>query len=261
MNEMDTMKSLRKRMLAVSNIGRDGNLQSGFSSLEILWALYHGGMNYTQENRMDVGHDRFVLSKGQSNLALMTVLAECGYIGSAELETFCGIDSRISMQADRTKFDGLIECSAGSLGHGFPIAVGMALAAKLRRSGEHVYVLVGDGEMNEGTMWEAMLFAASENLDNITMIVDDNGSVNKMLRGMDLPGKFSSFGFAVETVNGHNIGEIRDTLQKRDGRPRAVLAKTVRGYGCKTLMEDDSWFHRYPRADELAGLYKEVDEF
>lgn len=255
------MKSLRREMLDISHIGGDGNLQSCFSSLEILWVLYSGVMNFTPENRNKVGHDRFVLSKGQSNLALMTVLAETGYIEKDELRSFCGIDSRISMQADRTKLDGLIECSAGSLGHGFPIAVGIAMAGKIKKTSEHVYVLVGDGEMNEGTMWEAMIFASSEKLDNLTMIIDDNGSVNKMINGMDLPSKLAAFGFAVENVDGHDIGGIRQVLQKRNNKPIAVIAKTVRGYGCKTLMTDNSWFHRCPKTDELPVLYKEVDEF
>lgn len=261
MDETAVLKSLRKGILNTAHIGRDGNIQSCFSSLEILWALYNGGMNYTPENRGTPFHDRFVLSKGQSNLALMAVLAECGYIGREELNSFCKINSRISMQADRTKFDGLIECSAGSLGHGFPIAVGMAFAAKIRGSDEHIFTLVGDGEMNEGTMWETMLFAASEDLDNLTMIVDDNGSINKMLKGFDLMKKLEAFGFVVEKVSGHNVDEIKNALQKRGGKPTAIIAKTVRGYGCKTVMEDNSWFHRYPQDDELSALCREVDEF
>ncbi len=262
MNDNDIMKELRKKMLYISSIGKDGNLQSCFSSLEILWALYNGVMDISPENYGTTKHDRFVLSKGQSNLALMSVLAQSGYIPKDELNEFCKLNSRISMQADRTKFPGLIECSAGSLGHGFPIAAGMALAAKIRNSGEHIYVLVGDGEMNEGTMWEAMIFAAYENLDNITMIIDDNESINSMIKnGLSLPEKLSSFGFAMEKADGHNINEIKSVLKKRSNKPTAVIAKTIRGYGCKTLMKDKSWFHRFPDANELPALCKEVDEF
>lgn len=261
MNETAVMKELRKEMLGISCKGKDGNLQSCFSSLEILWALYNGVMNFTPESQNRPERDRFVLSKGQSNLALMTVLAKTGFIEKDELQDFCGLHSRFSMQADRTKFGGLIECSAGSLGHGFPIAAGMAMAAKIKRTSEHVYVLVGDGEMNEGTMWEAMILAASENLDNLTMIIDDNSSINKMINGMELPAKLAAFGFAVENVDGHDIDGIRSVLLKRNDKPTAVIAKTVRGHGCKTLMTDNSWFHRCPKADELPALYKEVDEF
>ncbi len=262
MSDNDIMKELRKKMLHISSIGMDGNLQSCFSSLEILWALYNGIMNINPQNYNNTYHDRFVLSKGQSNLALMTVLAKIGYIPEYELNEFCKLNSRVSMQADRTKFYGLIECSAGSLGHGFPIAAGMALAAKIRNTSEHIYVLAGDGEMNEGTMWETMIFAASENLDNITLIIDDNESINNMIKnGLNLPEKLASFGFAAKIVNGHNIEEIKNVLKNRCHKPTAVIAKTIRGYGCKTLMKDKSWFHRFPKADELPVLCKEVDEF
>jgi len=261
-NEKNIMKMLRKEILRISSIGHDGNLQSCFSSLEILWSLYNGGMNFDAKNRKSSNHDRFVLSKGQSNLAFMTVLAYSGYIEKEELDAFCGLNSRISMQADRTKFDGLIECSAGSLGHGFPIAVGMAMAAKIRGTSEHIYVLVGDGEMNEGTIWEAMILACSENLDNITMIIDDNDSISKMIKnGLNLPKKIESFGFVVDNVNGHDIKEVKSALCQRNSKPTTIIAKTVRGYGCKTIMEDNSWFHRSPTEFELPQLYKEVDEF
>lgn len=249
-------------MLRVSHLGQDGNLQSCFSSAEILWALYDGVLRLTPETVCQPIHDRFVLSKGQSNLALMTVLAYRGFLPLAELDTFCRYNSRISMQADRTKFGGVVETSAGSLGHGFPIAAGMAWAAKIKGSGEHVYVLAGDGEMNEGTMWEAALFAASEALDNLTLVIDDNNSIGRMLHMGDLAGKLEAFGFSVQCVDGHNVGALKDALMcKSEGKPAAVLAKTVRGYGSKTLMGDRSWFHRWPKADELQILCEEVDAF
>lgn len=249
-------------MLRISHLGQDGNLQSCFSSAEILWALYDGVLRLTPETVCQPIHDRFVLSKGQSNLALLTVLAYKGFLPLAELDTFCQYDSRIAMQADRTKFDGIIETSAGSLGHGFPIAVGMAWAAKIKESGERVYVLAGDGEMNEGTMWEAALFAASEVLDNLTLVIDDNDSIGRMLHMGDLANKLEAFGFSVQCVDGHDVGALKDALmRKSEGKPAAVLAKTVRGYGSKTLMGDRSWFHRWPKADELQVLCGEVDAF
>ena len=256
----DSCKAIRKRLLEISAKGRDGNLQSCFSSVEIIWTLYHRVLNPAPD-KLDLPHDRFFLSKGQSNLTLMAILAETGMISQEELEGFCRFDSRIAMQADRTKFGGLIENSAGSLGHGFPMAVGFAWASKIKKTNERVFVLAGDGEMNEGTMWEAMLFAASEGLNDLTLIVDDNGSIGRMISFGDLTAKLEAFGFDTETVDGHSVEDLAAALNRTGARPRAIVAKTVRGYGSKTLSEDRSWFHRYPTEEELVQLQREVDAF
>ena len=251
---------LRKEMLRTSALGKDGNLQSGFSSMEILWVLYDRVLNVSPDTTEDPARDRFVLSKGQSTEALLTVLAKKGFIPEEELKTFCQYDSRVAMQADRTKLPG-VEISAGSLGHGFPIAVGMAWAAKIQGSRARVYVLVGDGEMNEGTMWEAAIFAASEGLDNLTMIIDDNNSIGRLIDMGDMNAKLQAFGFDVLEVDGHDEAALLEALSATHSKPMAVIAKTVRGYGCKTLMEDRSWFHRYPKGEELEELLAEVDAF
>lgn len=173
-------RDIRKSILRASYRGQDGNLQSCFSSLEIIWTLYHDVMRISPDTARQPGHDRFVLSKGQANLALMCVLAHEGYLDSGELDTFGRFDSRISLQGDRTKFDGLLENSAGSLGHGFPIAAGLAWAARIKGTDERVFVLAGDGEMNEGTMWEAALFAASEGPD---LNCHDLDAAKRMVKG------------------------------------------------------------------------------
>lgn len=251
---------LRKTLLRMSNLGRDGNLQSGFSSLEILWVLYDQLLRVSPESPENPTRDRFVLSKGQSTAALLAVLAKKGFLSEAELESFCRYDSRIAMQADRTKLPG-VEISAGSLGHGLPIAVGMAWAAKIQNSPAKVYVLAGDGEMNEGTMWEAALFAASEKLNGLTLIVDDNDSIGRMIDMGGLDEKLRAFGFDTAAVDGHDETALAQAIGMSHEKPLAVLAKTVRGYGCRTLMEDRSWFHRWPRDNELPGLLEEVDNF
>lgn len=255
------MKELRKQILKISANGKDGNLQSCFSSLEILWTLYDKFLPDKKKECVGNRRNKFVLSKGQSNLALMTVLAEKGFIDKDELESFCQFDSRISMQADRTKFDDFVETSAGSLGHGFPIAVGMAWAKKIQKQEGRVFCLAGDGEMNEGTMWETAIFAASEKLDNLVLIIDDNNSIGRMIDMGSLNEKLKAFGFDVMEVDGHNIAVLQDCFAKKTDRPYAVIAKTVRGWGSKTLMEDRSWFHRYPRGQELEMLCGEVDAF
>lgn len=260
--QAQVLKGLRKVMLQAAHNGQDGNLQSCFSSLEILWALFDRVMDYSPNRVRQPVHDRFVLSKGQATLALLVVMAEKDFWETKEvLKTFCQFDSRMSMQADRTKFFGMLENSAGSLGHGFPMAVGLAWGAKIKRTGERIYVLAGDGEMNEGTMWEGALFAASEKLNNLTLIVDDNDSISCMLDMGDLAQKLTAFGFDVRCVDGHDVTALENILQGDTGRTRAILAKTVRGFGSKTLMEDRSWFHRAPNKRELAQLIREVDAF
>lgn len=260
------IKSIRTRILEISHLGHDGNLQSCFSSIEILYALYHGVMDWSVEIAKSPERDYFILSKGQSSLALSTVLEEKGLFCVEELNTFCKFGSRFSMQLDRTKFsEGGIENSAGSLGHGFPMAVGLAYACKIKKNANnHVYVLAGDGEMNEGSMWEACAFAGGHKLENITLIIDDNDSIGKMLDLSSLKEKLSAFGFAVFEADGHNVDDLKSTLgecREISGKPQAVIAHTIRGYGSKTLMSDNSWFHRSPNSDELEMLKKEVETF
>ncbi len=258
-------KRLRTRLLEISNLGRDGNLQSCFSSIEIIYVLYHGVMNWSPETAKSPERDYFILSKGQSSLALSAVLEEKGLFSKDELNTFCKFGSRFSMQLDRTKFpEGGIENSAGSLGHGFPMAVGLANALKIKGGQNRVYVLAGDGEMNEGTMWEACAFAGGHKLYNLTLIIDDNDSIGRMLDLSPLRAKLEAFGFSVYDADGHDVESLQNVLNEcknAAGKPQAVIAHTVRGYGSKTLMNDNSWFHRSPNDEELEMLKREVEAF
>ena len=252
-------RELRKNVLRISHAGQDGNLLSVFSSIEILRVLYDSILNLFPNDPDD--RDRFVLSKGQSTMGLLAILSENGFISMEELLTACRYDSRVSMQADRTKLP-FLENSAGSLGHGFPMAVGMAMGNRIKGCPGRIFVLAGDGEMNEGTMWEAALLAGSEKLDNLTLIIDDNESINEMLNIGDLSEKLRTFGFETATVNGHDEEALRVALSnERKGKPLAVIAKTNRGYGCKTFMEDRPWFHRAPSAEELIMLSEDVDSY
>lgn len=254
-------KRLRQAILRMAYAGQDANLQSNFSSVEIFRVLYDRCLNVTPATVDSPLRDRFVLSKGQATMGLLAVLAEKGFFPSEELMTACRYDSRISMQADRTKLP-CVESSAGSLGHGFPMAAGMAWGNKIQGLTGRVYVLAGDGEMNEGTMWEAALFSASEGLDNLTLIIDDNGSIQTMISMGDIGEKLKAFGFRVVTADGHSEEELEKAFRvEHEGKPLTVIAKTRRGYGSKTLMEDRSWFHRAPNAAELETLLKEVEEY
>lgn len=260
----DKMRKLRKECLKLSHICQDGNLQSAFSCMEIVWTLYDKIMNWSVEIAADEKRDRFIISKGQATLALYAVLLEKGMFSYDDMKEMGSFNSRYCIQTDVTKFpEGGIENAAGSLGHGLPFATGIALAAKIKKISAMTYVLTGDGEFCEGTMWEACLFAAAKKLDNLCVIIDDNDSVGKMINIGSMTKKLEAFDFDVVSVNGHDIKELERIFSsfEKNGRPKAVIAKTIRGYGSKTLTDKDVWFHKAPNECELEMLFKEVDEF
>ncbi len=264
---MDTIsKKLRKEALYLSHKCRDGNLQSVFSCMDIVWTLYDGVMNWSVDKANDDDRDFFIISKGQATLALYPVLIEKGLFDRDDVVDHIGqFDSRYCIQTDLTKFSGGIENNAGSLGHGLPFAAGIAFANKIKKSPSDVYVLCGDGEFLEGTMWESCIFSAGKNLDNLCLIIDDNDSVGAMVDLSDMEGRLEAFGFDVRSCDGHDMKALREIFSElktmKNGRPKAVIAKTVRGYGSPTMTENDIWFHKAPDEDELTMLTKEVDEF
>lgn len=258
-------RNLRKEALYLSHKCQDGNLQSVFSCLDIVWILYDKIMNWTPETATAENRDFFIISKGQATLALYPVLIEKEMFKLDEISSEIGqFHSRYCIQTDLTKFNGGIENNAGSLGHGYPFAVGIAMANKIKKSPSKVFVLTGDGEFCEGTMWEASILATAKKLDNLCVIIDDNDSIGTMVSMGSMEDKLKVFGFDVHTVDGHDLQELEKVFQKiniANGRPKAVIAKTIRGYGSKTMMKEDIWFHKAPNKEELDVLYKEVDEF
>lgn len=259
------LKKLRKEALYLSYKCQDGNLQSVFSCLDVLWVLYDKVMNWSAKNPLNEDRDFFIISKGQATLALFPVLIEKGLFTMDEIASQIGkFDSRFCIQTDLTKFHGGVENNAGSLGHGLPFATGIAHANKIKYSPSRVYVLCGDGEFCEGTMWESCIFASAKKLDNLCVIIDDNHSVGAMVDMGDMEKKLDSFGFEVARVDGHDVEAVEKTLinlQNSNGKPKAMIASTIRGYGSPTMMEHDIWFHKAPNEQELEQLLKEVDAF
>jgi len=229
--------------------------------MEIVWTLYDKVMNWTPERATADDRDLFLISKGQATFALYPVLIKKGLFAESEFHDIGDLHSRFSNQTDLTKVLGGVENSAGSLGHGFPMAAGMAMANKIRKIDSRVFVIAGDGEFNEGTMWETCIFAAGKKLDNLCVIIDDNDSVAELIDMGDLGRKLESFGFEVHTVDGHSTQDLEVVLKKRPlgGKPMAVIAHTQRGYGSTTLTENSVWFHKSPNAQELETLSKEID--
>lgn len=258
------LRQLRKECLRLSHICQDGNLQSAFSCMEIIWSLYNGAMNWCPEKALDENRDYLVISKGQATLALYAVLIEKKLFDRNDFADMGSFHSRYCIQTDPTKFpEGGIENAAGSLGHGLPFAAGLAMSAKIKHTASMIYVLTGDGEFCEGTMWEACLFAAGKHLDNLCVIIDDNHSAGAMVNMGDMRLKLEAFGLEVFEVDGHNEEFLAETFAglQKNGKPKAVIADTVRGYGSRTLTDESIWFHKAPNAEEFVMLCKEVDEF
>jgi len=248
---------LKKEIVVATMRASEGHIPSAFSILDILWVLYSRVLHIDPNNPRSDNRDRFILSKGHGALALYALLAERGFFPTFELERFATFNSILGGHPDCNKVPG-VEASTGSLGHGLPMGVGMAMGMRIRGVNSNVYVLVGDAECNEGSIWESALLAKHHRLSNLTCIVDYNHSTDRALLLGDIAAKFSSFGWFASTIDGHNHGAIYDALIKRKtDRPTAIIAETVKGYGCKRMENNPAWHHGAPTHEELSSILEE----
>lgn len=216
----------RIEQLMLEATGDEKHDGAAHSTMDVLWVLYDRVLRYDPRNPRSEERDRFVLSKGHGPQALYAILAEKGFFPVAELVTFTRLGSRLGGHPDRTKVPG-VETSTGSLGHGLPMAIGMALGLHLKGSNRRVFVLIGDGECNEGSIWEAVLLAGHRRLDNLTCIVINNHSSTPDLG--DLAAKFGGFGWVARTIDGRDHDHIFSTLaHPAVGRPTAIIADVAR---------------------------------
>ena len=230
-------RNVRLGIIDALGIGNRGHVGGSMSCADIMAALYFYKMRHSPEKRDDPNRDRFIMSKGHSVLAQYAALAEAGYFSKEVLATTKSLGSLL--QGHPEKHTPGIEANTGSLGQGLSIGVGMALAGKMDNLDYHVYVLVGDGELAEGQIWEAAMAANHYALSNLTVIVDMNG-VQAMGRTRDryaisnIPGRFAAFGWKTFEIDGHDIADIAETLDKATnvrGCPTAIIARTVKGKG------------------------------
>lgn len=236
----------------------EGHIASSFSILDLLWVLYKRILRVDPHAPGAPDRDRFVLSKGHGALALYAVLAARGFLPEEELATFSAYRSRLGGHPDSTKVPG-VEASTGSLGHGLPIGVGMALGMRVLGRDSRVIVLVGDGECNEGSIWEAALLASHHGLGRLTCVVDHNHSTDRALKVDDLAAKFSAFGWETRLIDGHNHQDIfAGLIPSGESRPLAVIAQTVKGRGCARMENNPAWHHRAPTPEELPEVIAEL---
>lgn len=257
---------LRRLILDALEGGQRGHLGPALSILEIVRVLYDEILHIDPANPFNENRDRFILSKGHGCLALYALLADKEYFPKGELKRFCRFDSILGGHPEREKLPG-IEFSTGSLGHGLSVGVGMAMAARLKNKTWRTFILLGDGELNEGSIWEAALHASKHQLRSLTLIIDLNemqasGSTSKVVSVSPLAAKWKSFGFDVYECNGHDISEIVNLLKFKDteiGKPRVIIAHTIKGKGIKSAEDSDFWHHRAKiTVDEVSALRGEV---
>ncbi|MEK7607402.1 MAG: transketolase [Patescibacteria group bacterium] len=249
------MKHLKRKILEMAVKAGEGHIPSAFSVLDILWVLYDRVLDTRPHTK---GNDHFILSKGHSSMGLYIVLAEKGFIQKDILETLGKFESILGGHPDRTKMSD-IEASTGSLGHGLPMAVGLALGMRIKKEIGRVYTIIGDGECNEGTIWESALLASHHRLNNLYCIVDYNHSGDRALSLGDLRAKFESFGWDSVSIDGHNHDEIYKILTKKsDVKPMAIIANTVKGKGLKVMENNHEWHHKTPKYEELMAFMEEL---
>jgi transketolase len=240
-----------------------GHLGGGLSILDVLITLYGAVLRVDPLDPQWSERDRFVMSKGHCSESLYATLAWAGFFPVAELDTFNAPGSALNGHPNRTKVPG-VETNTGALGHGLPVAVGCALGARLNRQASRVYVALGDGELQEGSNWEAVMTAAHHRLDNLTAIVDRNrlqqGARTEDTNGLDpLPQKWTAFGWQVVEVDGHDHLALRDALTRTDaGRPTCVIANTVKGKGVSFMEDRVEWHHKVPTPEQVEAALLEL---
>lgn len=249
-------RQIRRDIWRALRAGNGGHAGGSCSAADLLAALYFHRMQVRPKEPKWPDRDRFVLSKGHANAALGAVLAQAGFIDESVLDRFYGFESPFGMHPD-IKVPGIEMCT-GALGHGLAVAMGMALGARLQKKSFHTFVMIGDGELHEGSNWEAAMAASHHRLSNLTAIVDFNkicqsGNVNDVISVDPLADKWRAFGWAVKEIDGHDMGEVVDALDALPldkDRPTALVAHTVKGKGI-SFAENTYLWHSNSVNDEI----------
>ena len=257
---------LRKNVIDMIVEGKGGHIGGDMSVMDILVELYFEQMNISPENMDDPDRDRFVMSKGHSVEALYAVLAAKGFFPIEQvIKEFSKFGSKF-IGHPNNKLPG-IEMNSGSLGHGLPVCVGMALAGKMDERDYRVYTVMGDGELAEGSVWEGVMAAHQYKLDNLCAIVDRNrlqisGCTEDVMAHDSQEERWGSFGWHVISVNGNDYKELKaafDEAKTVKGAPTVIIANTTKGYGSSVMENKAGWHHKVPNAEEHAQIMKDLD--
>lgn len=260
------LKELRKEIFLTSYRAGTGHIASAYSCLEILYALYiKGCLHNTPQTMQDKKRDKFILSKGHGSLALYCILAKAGFFSKDELKKFAQPDSVLGGEPHKLEIDG-VEASTGSLGHGLSYGVGIAYADKLDGRKSRTYVLVGDGECEEGSIWEAAMTAAKYNLEQLIVILDCNKlqkmySVEETIGIVEWENKWKAFGWDATCVPGHDVDALSQCILglPMRGKPHIIIADTVKGHGVSIMENNPIWHWKQPNRKELRKIAEELE--
>ena len=259
--------NIRKHAVTMTSLGGSSHIGSILSIADILAVLYGLILKYNAKEPKWIDRDRFILSKGHAGAGVYAALAECGFMPLDKLKTHSQDGSDLSGHVSHKGIPG-VEFSTGSLGHGLPVASGMALAAKLNKKKHRVFALLSDGECDEGSNWEAILFAAHHKLNNLVVIIDRNRlqsiySTEDTLALEPFPDKWKSFGWDVVEIDGHNHNEIFKSCKNEDAsksKPLCVIANTTKGKGVSFMENNTLWHYRSPKGDEYKIAIAELEK-
>lgn len=263
----EAARLVRRRDIEMVHAAGLGHVGGEFSVIDILVTLYLHAMNMSPDQLGDPERDRFILSKGHAAAALYTTLAMAGFLEPSQLGSFMQPNSALNGHPARTKIPA-VEASTGPLGHGLPIAVGTALAGRLDRSSRRTFVIVGDGELQEGSNWEALMTAGNHGLSHLCVIVDRNrlqqGARVEDTNALEpLADKLAAFGLEVVEVEGHDHGALLDVFENvpaKSGKPTAVIAHTMKGHPISFMSNNVAWHHKVPSAAQVKQALTELEQ-
>jgi transketolase len=252
--------SIRRNLVKMMGYSKSSHVGSGLSIVDILAVLYFETLKLDISDLKNPSRDIFILSKGHASAALYATLAERGVIPYDWLEKYYIDNGKLPGHLDMKVVPG-IECSAGSLGHGLPIGLGMAIAKKKQGLQGRLFVLVGDGELNEGSVWEAIMLASTLNLDNLVLIVDFNhlqGMGRDVISQNNLVDRLTAFGFESLEIDGHDHRALAEVFKISTNRPRAIIARTIKGKGVSFMENKLEWHYKSPNQEQLDEALREL---
>ena len=258
-------RRIRAKIIQMSHKAKAAHLGSSLSCVDILVAAYWGALKIDPKNPYDPNRDRFILSKGHAAVLLYTILAYRGFFPLETLNSFAKDGSCLAEHPVPKCVPGL-EAATGSLGHGLSLGLGMALAGRILKQHYRVYVVMSDGECNEGSVWEAAMFAPAQKLDNVVAIIDYNkwqatGKSREIMALEPLRQKWEAFGWATYETDGHQIITLSNLLKNvpdGSGKPIAIIAHTIKGKGVSFMEDDNNWHYRIPNAEEVDRALREL---